>query len=116
MGAMIDSRAPLTAPLVTRREAMTALASAAALPLAWSACGGDRAPTPPAAHEAAALRLLDELADDLLRLSPESATSLGIDTGARAALKLQLADRSAEGQQRVAMQLRAGLAQVDAVD
>jgi uncharacterized protein (DUF885 family) len=49
------------------------------------------------------------VADDLLRLLPESATSLGIDTGTRTALRSQLADRSAAGQQRVAAQLRADL-------
>ena len=54
------------------------------------------------------------MADNLLRLLPESATSLGIDTGARAALRSQLADRSAEGQQRIATQLRADLERVNA--
>ena len=70
--------------------------------------------TPPATNEADALALLDGVADNLLRLLPESATSLGIDTGARAALRSQLADRSAEGQQRVAKQLRADLERVNA--
>jgi uncharacterized protein (DUF885 family) len=103
----------LSDPLLSRREAITALASAAALPLV-SACARDRAPTAPATNEADALALLDGLADNLLRLLPESATSLGIDTGARAALRSQLADRSAEGQQRVAKQLRADLERVNA--
>ena len=100
-------------PLLSRREAIAALASAAALPL-MSACGRDRAPTPPATNEADALALLDGVADNLLRLLPESATSLGIDTGARAALRSQLADRSAEGQQRMAKQVRADLERVNA--
>jgi uncharacterized protein (DUF885 family) len=103
----------LSDPSLSRREAITALASVAALPLV-SACGRDRAPTPPATNEADALALLDGFADNLLRLLPESATSLGIDTGARAALRSQLTDRSAEGQQRVAKQLRADLERVNA--
>src|SRR5205809_6093086 len=90
-----------------------ALTSAAALPLV-SACARDRAPTAPATNEADALALLDGLADSLHRLLPESATSLGIDTGARAALRSQLADRSAQGQQRVAKQIRADLELVHA--
>jgi uncharacterized protein (DUF885 family) len=105
----------LSDPLFSRREAIAALASTAALPL-MSACGGERAATPiaPAQHEADALALLDGVADNLLRLLPESATSLGIDTGARAALRSQLADRSAEGQQRLAKQVRADLERVTA--
>ena len=79
-----------------------------------SACGRDRAPTPPTTTAADARALLDGLADNLLRLGPESATSLGIDTGARAVLRSQLTDRSAEGQQRVAKQLRADLERVNA--
>ena len=98
---------------VSRREAIAALASTAAIPL-MSACTGDRAPTPPGANEGDALRVLDGVADNLLRLFPESATSLGIDTGARAALRSQLADRSAEGQQRVAKQIRADLERINA--
>jgi uncharacterized protein (DUF885 family) len=81
-----------------------------------SACARYRAPTPAAANEADALRLLDGVADNLLRLSPEAATSLGIDTGPRAALRSQLADRSAGGKRRVAQQLRADLERVNALD
>jgi uncharacterized protein (DUF885 family) len=102
-------------PLLNRREAIAALASTAALPLI-AACAGDRSPRRPATNEADAIARLDRVADDLLRLSPESATSLGIDTGARAALRSQLADRSAEGRQRLAKQIRADLERVKAVD
>jgi uncharacterized protein (DUF885 family) len=101
--------------LFSRREALVALASTGALPLMY-ACARDGAPTPPRANEADALTLLDAVADNLLRLFPEAATSLGIDTGARAALRSQLADRSAEGQQRVVKQLRADLERVNAFD
>jgi uncharacterized protein (DUF885 family) len=100
---------------MNRREAIATLASAAALPLV-SACGGDRVLTPPnpTTNESDALALLDAIADNLLRLLPESATSLGVDTGAKAALRSQLADRSAAGQQRLAQQVRADLDRVNA--
>lgn len=38
--------------------------------------------------------LLAAMADEILRASPEQATSLGLDTGARAGLKSRLSDRS----------------------
>jgi uncharacterized protein (DUF885 family) len=66
--------------------------------------------------DADALALLDDMANNLLVLFPEAATSLGIDTGARAALRSQLADRSAAGQRRVADQLRKDLARLTALD
>ncbi len=66
--------------------------------------------------DAGARALLDDIGNSLLRLAPETATSLGIDTGARAALRSQLADRSAEGQQRIASQLRRDLERVNALD
>src|SRR6185312_15499644 len=103
--------------MLSRREALTALASAAALPL-MSSCGRDSGPqaAPPSSAststDADALTLLDSVADDLLKLQPESATSLGIDTGARAALRSQLADRSEAGKQRLAQQVKADLDRV----
>jgi uncharacterized protein (DUF885 family) len=103
--------------MLSRREALAALVSAAALPL-MSGCAGDSAapPSPPAGGEADALALLDSVADNLLRLFPEAATSLGIDTGGRAALRSELADRSAEGQQRLAKQVRADLDRINAIN
>lgn len=109
--------------MLTRREALAALASAATLPLV-TGCGREPSASssaPPASagaaasDDAAALALLDNIADNLLKLQPEGATSLGVDTGARAALRSQLADRSAEGQQRVAAQVRADLDRAKAV-
>jgi uncharacterized protein (DUF885 family) len=105
--------------MITRREAIAALASAAALPL-MSSCRADGAPgasaTPAAATDADALKLLDDIADSLLKLLPEGATSLGIDTGARAALRSQLADRSEQGKQRRATQVRGDLERVKALN
>ncbi|MGN6390795.1 MAG: DUF885 domain-containing protein [Gemmatimonadales bacterium] len=105
-------------PPLSRREVIAVLASAAGLPVV-SACShhaapGAPVPSPAASGDEGALALLDRLADDYLRLSPETATSLGVDTGARAGLRSRLADRSAAGQQGVREQVRAGLARVEA--
>ena len=99
----------------TRREALTLLGSAAALPLA-SGFAPREAWFPLMSNDADALALLDSVADNLLKLQPEAATSLGIDTGPRAALRSQLTDRSAEGVQRLAGQVRADLERVNALD
>jgi uncharacterized protein (DUF885 family) len=77
-------------------------------------CARDGESASPASNDADALKLLDDAAENLLRLQPEGATSLGIDTGPRAALRSQLADRSAAGQERLATQVRADLARVNA--
>jgi len=97
----------------SRREVLAALASAAAAPL-MSGCTRENGSTPPMPADADALKLLDEIAEKLLLLQPESATSLGIDTGARAALRSQLADRSAVGKQRLATQVRTDLDRANA--
>jgi uncharacterized protein (DUF885 family) len=109
-------------PLISRRDALAALASTAALPLV-SACSGEPAPAAPAAPptpanatDVEARALLDRCAENFLQLFPESATSLGIDTGARASLRGQLADRTPQGRQRVIDQLRTDLQRVDAFD
>ena len=68
------------------------------------------------AGEAQVTALLDSIGENLLALSPESATSLGIDTGARAALRSKLSDRGKPGQDRIAATLRSDLARAEAVD
>lgn len=105
-------------PKMNRRQALAALASTATLPLLHG-CGETRstASTSAAANmEADARRLLDEIGENYLRFAPESATSLGVDTDQRAALRSQLADRSAEGQQRIANQVRQDLERANAFD
>ena len=94
---------------------LAVLASAAALPLV-SACAPHGASPPTTSGDADALAILDSIANNLLSLIPETATSLGIDTGPRAALRSQLADRSAAGQRQIAQQLRTDLARLNAVD
>jgi uncharacterized protein (DUF885 family) len=99
---------PLVTSLLTRRDAIAALVSAVTVPLI-PGCGGERTAAPAAGTDADAIALLDQLAENLLRLVPETATSLGIDTGARAALRSQLGDRSAAGQEQIRRQLNADL-------
>jgi len=105
--------------LLTRRQAVATLA-AAALPL-MSACNQEPASTPSPATpsrdtDANARAMLDEIGNSLLRLMPEAATSLGLDIDARAALRAQLMDRSADGQQRIARQLQSDLKRATAFD
>ncbi len=101
---------------MNRREALAALAATAALPL-LPGCNSTPASPPAAANpEATALALLDQIGESYLRFAPEGATTLGIDTGARVALRSQLADRSADGQKTIADQVRQDLARVRAFD
>jgi uncharacterized protein (DUF885 family) len=105
-------------PLINRREALAALASTAALPL-LSGCTNDTpsaTPTVTPNTEADALALLDQIGESYLRFAPESATTLGVDTGALSALRSQLADRSADGQQKIATQVRQDLDRAKAFD
>lgn len=60
--------------------------------------------------------LIDRYAEELLRQFPETATSLGVDDGDRAALRAMTSDSSAAGDARFAAQVRsmtAGLARID---
>jgi uncharacterized protein (DUF885 family) len=99
---------------LTRREALAGLAATTALPLLASEPAFAQAANP--ASEADASALLDSIAENILKLYPEQATTLGIDKGARAALKSELADRSGIGQQRLAQTIRADLARANAID
>jgi uncharacterized protein (DUF885 family) len=113
----------LSDSLLTRREAIAALTFSTTIPL-MSACrrqptaSSSDAPAGDAAakHEAEARALLHDIGESLLRLVPETATSLGIDTGEKAALRSQLMDRSADGQQRIASQLRRDLERINALN
>src|SRR5438270_11016051 len=74
----------------TRRQTVAALGATAALPLLARSVRASAAP----ANEAQAKVLLDSFAENLLRLEPTSAPSLGIDTGLRASYRFPLEDRS----------------------
>jgi uncharacterized protein (DUF885 family) len=96
----------------SRREALGALsAGVAAIALSTS-----RAFAQAPAGEAQVIALLDSIGENLLALSPDRATSLGIDTGARTYLRSKLGDRSQGGQDQLAATLRADLARAEAVD
>jgi uncharacterized protein (DUF885 family) len=99
-------------PSLSRRDIIALLVSTAALPLT-SGCARPGAPASPMPADTRALALLDRIADDLLGLFPETATSLGLDTGARAALRSRLADRSADGKERLARQVGADLERIE---
>ncbi|MCL6697718.1 DUF885 domain-containing protein [Sphingomonas sp. NSE70-1] len=99
----------------SRRQAVAALsAGVAAVALPGSARALTQAAT--ASSEADVVALLDSIGENLLALSPESATSLGIDTGAKASYRARLSDRSQAGQDKIAATLRADLARAEAVN
>lgn len=101
---------PLSVP-VSRRHTLTALgAGTAGIAFAGPAAALRAAP------KSDAQQLLDSVADNLLAHSPEGATSLGIDTGDRAAMRGQLGDRSAAGVQALADTLKADAARIRAFD
>jgi uncharacterized protein (DUF885 family) len=102
-------------PPLSRREVIAALLSTAVLPT-LSACAREGKSTSNESMDADAIALLDECAEHLLAVVPESATSLGIDTGNRAALRSQLTDRSEAGKKHIADVVRADLARVNAFD
>lgn len=108
-----------TQPFISRRQTLAALgAGAATLALTGCARGGAAILSAPADSTAAARAdaLLDSIANNLLAHSPEGATSLGIDTGARSAMRGRLADRSAASQKAIDDTLTADLKRVRAFD
>lgn len=97
---------------LSRRETISALAASAVLPLFANATPTWARPV----SDAQASALLNSVAENLLRLYPTNATTLGLDVGPRAALRWQLSDRSAAGQRKLAATIRADLARVEAID
>ena len=109
----------LSTPFTRRQTIATLGTGAASLALAACSRGPDAIaalPASDASPQVAAEALLASIADNLLALSPEGATSLGIDTGARAAERGKLSDRSTAGQQAVANTLKADIARVRAFE
>ena len=83
-------------PIVHTFDRRTFLAGIAAT----SALAGVPVRAATAARPSALGALLDTFADELLALSPEQATGLGLDTGVRAGLKSKLSDLSPAGVER----------------
>jgi uncharacterized protein (DUF885 family) len=107
----------MTSTVFSRRQTLTALGVGAAT-LALPACGNKALSAAAAApiDEAGAKAILDSIAERLLALFPETATSLGLDTGPQSALRGKLADRSASGQAKIAATLKEDIARVRAAD
>ena len=99
-------------PKLSRREAVSALAASAAFPLFSNATVAWAKP----ASDAEANVLLHSIGENLLRLSPEGATSLGLDVGSRARMRYELGDRSHAGRMRAAATLKADMARAEALD
>jgi len=114
----MDNRTPQQP---TRREVLSGLGAGISA-LALSACAQRAGPAvasasaPATAPPVDAAALLDEVAWNLLELQPATATSLGIDTGAHAALRSRLADASPAGVGQLEVALKADLLKIRAVD
>ena len=94
---------PSTPSTFSRREVLGLALSAAAVSLVAPLA---RAGTPPAAPGDMQFdAVLADFAEEILRLSPISATSLGLDSGQHAALKWQLDDASPAGEAAWASQV-----------
>jgi uncharacterized protein (DUF885 family) len=99
---------------LSRRQAVAALAAGTALNF-LPGCAKTLAPAK-GTSEAQATALLESIAENLLRLTPETATTLGIDKDARADLRSRLTDRSPLGQAVIAGQVRKDLDRARAID
>jgi len=67
-------------------------------------------------QDAAAEKLLAQIAEELMADYPESAMLLGLDNAARAGLKSKLSDRSAAGQQAIAQRVAKRLERLKSID
>jgi uncharacterized protein (DUF885 family) len=90
----------MTHPDMTLNRRTLLQSSAAALALAGLPAGADAA-----AGATGLAPLLARFAEEILQLTPESATGLGFDSGKHAALKSRLSDGSAAGEARWAAQV-----------
>jgi uncharacterized protein (DUF885 family) len=70
----------------------------------------------PAAGDAPFTKLIDNFAEEILRLSPTTATSLGLDKGERAGLKSQLENVSRSGDAAWAGQVKSMLKRLSGID
>ena len=101
---------------VSRRTLLqTSAAAAATTALGVSGCAEPSAPAI-APKPGQAQHFLDQATDLMLNAYPESASSAGIDTGKYAALKLQLTDRSPEGQAKIEGDVKDMLGKLKSID
>jgi uncharacterized protein (DUF885 family) len=101
---------------LSRRHLIHSAGAAGALALLPSCATRRAAGASGGAGDAAATALLNTLAEEHLRLAPETATSLGIDVDARAPLRSRLSDASLEGRARTMQWLRSALARLDGLN
>ncbi|MBP1203381.1 uncharacterized protein (DUF885 family) [Duganella sp. 1411] len=103
----------------TRRDLLLSALSATAvgvLPALPGLARAQSAQAAPTAADAGFAKLLDNFAEEILRLSPSSATALGLDKGERAALKSQLENVSRAGDAAWAGQVKSMLKRLSGVD
>ncbi|WP_309750388.1 DUF885 domain-containing protein [Novosphingobium sp.] len=102
---------------ISRRQSL-ALLGGAASSLALTGCQtlSARAAAPATAEATKAAALLELLANSMIALNPEQASSLGVDTGANAHLRARLGDRSQQGQAQIAALLRMGLQEANQIE
>ena len=96
----------------SRRDLLLSVLSATAVSVlpGFALAQGQAGNVAPAAPgDTAFAKLLDTFADEILRLSPTSATSLGLDKGARADLKSKLENISRAGDAAWASQVKSML-------
>jgi uncharacterized protein (DUF885 family) len=98
---------------LARRQFLLSGSALAALPFVPGVLYASEATT---SADAAAERMLGGVAEALLAEHPENAGALGLDTGARRALKSRLTDRSPGGVQQLAAAARQRLAQLRAIN
>jgi uncharacterized protein (DUF885 family) len=112
----------MTAPtrFHSRRDLLKLIAAGAAvttLPTIASAATQDATQdAAPSAADRQLTALMADFADEILRLAPTSATSLGLDNGARAGLKSQLDQLSHADDARWAAQVKSMGARLDGVE
>lgn len=98
----------------SRRDVLIMALSAAAVATVPGLAGAQQ--TAAIAGDAHFAALLNDFASEILILSPVQATTLGVDTGARLALKSQLADASPVGDARWAVQVNSMVTRLGSVD
>lgn len=100
---------------IDRRQALALTLSAAAVSAAPAVAraAASAATATPASRFAG---LLAQFAEELLKLSPETATSLGLDNGARLALRSKWGDGSAAGDAKWAAEVKSMLTRLGTVD
>lgn len=100
---------------IDRREALALTLSAAAVS-AMPATANAAAKAAPVGAPAKFSKLLADVAEELLKLAPATATSLGLDSGPRLALKSQWGDGSPKGDAQWATEVKSILSRLNGID